>query len=281
MTNEILAIKFQNGDESVFEKLYNKNKAFIRSIAIDVASSFNCYKTINDSKKMTDYTKNLLAELQCVGDLAFYSVLKSGKYNPEQAQLTTYIYPFIKGEMFRFMESNIGVLSLSADEMDKIWKSQKMYFVEEKSYDDIAKALHISRENVISYVSYNTHFLSVYELLPEDSEDDPFDLISNYDESTSPDKIVYRKICIELFKELFDDLSSKDKAIIGESYGVFGYSKTKLEHIAIKERMKIDGVVKARTAAIERLKKKYPESKLYLWRKIYWAVTEEAAKGPM
>ena len=98
--------------------------------------------------------------------------------------------------------------------------------------------------------------------------------------SVSPDIIVYRKICVELFKELFDSLLDKDKDILGHCYGVFGYKKKRLEFIALEERMKVDGVIKARKAAIERLQKMYPESKLYLWRKIYWTVMDEALHGP-
>lgn len=83
------------------------------------------------------------------------------------------------------------------------------------------------------------------------------------------------------FLEWLNSLLDKDKDILGHCYGVFGYKKKKLEFIALEERMKVDGVIKARKAAIERLQKKYPESKLYLWRKIYWTVMDEAMKGPM
>ena len=280
MTNEELMIEFQNGDDSALDKLYLKNQSFIRSIAVDVATSFNCYKKNEDSGKVTDYTKHILDELQCVGDLAFVSVLKNEKYDPVRGMLTTYLHPHIRGAMFRFMEENVGVISLSSTDMENIWKAQKMYYTEDKSYEEIAETLHIPIKNVISHISYNTHFMSIYEILPEDSDDDPFDIISADTNSVSPDIIVYRKICVELFKELFDSLLDKDKDILGHCYGVFGYKKKKLEFIALEERMKVDGVIKARKAAIERLQKKYPESKLYLWRKIYWTVMDEALHGP-
>ena len=43
MTNEELILKFYDGDETILEKLYNKNIGFIRSIAKEVAVNFNCY----------------------------------------------------------------------------------------------------------------------------------------------------------------------------------------------------------------------------------------------
>ena len=62
MTNEELMIEFQNGNDSALDKLYLKNQSFIRSIAVDVATSFNCYKKQEDSGKVTDYTKHILDE---------------------------------------------------------------------------------------------------------------------------------------------------------------------------------------------------------------------------
>ena len=64
MTNEELMIEFQNGDDSALDKLYLKNQSFICSIAVDVATSFNCYKKQEASGKVTDYTKHILDELQ-------------------------------------------------------------------------------------------------------------------------------------------------------------------------------------------------------------------------
>ena len=73
-------------------------------------------------------------------------------------------------------------------------------------------------------------------------------------------------------KELFDSLSEKDRAILGHVFGVFGYEKKTLDEIACEEMMKPDGVEKAKKAALKRLKKKYPDSKLKLWQDIYKAV---------
>jgi DNA-directed RNA polymerase sigma subunit (sigma70/sigma32) len=91
-------------------------------------------------------------------------------------------------------------------------------------------------------------------------------------EHKSLEKLVNRKICIELLKEMFDSLSEKDKAILGHVFGVFGYEKKTLDEIAFEEMMKIDGVEKAKNAALKRLKKKYPNSKLHDWKDIYKAV---------
>ena len=46
MTNEELILKFYDGDETILEKLYNKNIGFILSIAKEVAANFNCYNKV-------------------------------------------------------------------------------------------------------------------------------------------------------------------------------------------------------------------------------------------
>ena len=64
MTNEELILKFYDGDETILEKLYNKNIGFIRSIAKEVAVSFNCYnKSAGHPNKLTAQSKYVVNEL--------------------------------------------------------------------------------------------------------------------------------------------------------------------------------------------------------------------------
>lgn len=90
--------------------------------------------------------------------------------------------------------------------------------------------------------------------------------------SDAADGIAYRNICLELLYEMFMDLPEKDRDILGRSAGIFGYKRQKLQEIALEEILTEDGVVKARKAAIQRLKDSYHGSKLELWRKVYWLV---------
>lgn len=280
-TNEELLEQYLSGDESAFEKLYLQIKDYIRDIAITVTKNFGSYKLDKDSGKISNYTELTIEELQSIGTTELFYQLQHGNYDPEKAKLTTYITPFIKSAMYDFMSQNVGAFSISKHTMAKIRKIQRMYYTENKSPEDIAKELDIKLSNVNDYINYNTHSLSVHDLLPEDSEDDPYDYLLIEDLSMSVDRIVYHKICIELLHELFEELSAKDKFVLQHTYGLFGEKKYTLEEIGLRLTMRPDGVEKARHAAEKRLREKYQDSKLHLWRIIHRVVMDEAMKGPM
>ena len=82
-----------------------------------------------------------------------------------------------------------------------------------------------------------------------------------------------------MLHEIFETLSRKDKTLIGKSFGVFGYRKTRLDDIALEQIMKVDGVIKARDKALEKLRQKYEGSNLQFWRTVYKAVMREAEKA--
>lgn len=92
------------------------------------------------------------------------------------------------------------------------------------------------------------------------------------------DRIVYRKICLELLKELFESLPKKDKHILGHSYGLFGYKQKGLDALSLEQMMTVDGIIKARKAALRKMKENYSYSKLRLWKKVYRTVMREAEK---
>ncbi len=280
-TNEELLEQYLCGNNSAFDELYIQSKDYIRDIAIGIAKKFNVYKLNQESGKISNYTELMLEELQSIGATEFFYQLQHGNYDPDKAKLTTYITPFIKSVMYDFMSQNVGAFSISKHTMAKIRKIQRMYYTENKSPEDIAKELNIKLSNVNDYINYNTHSLSVHDLLPEDSDDDPYDYLLIEDLSMSVDRIVYHKICIELLHELFEDLSAKDKFVLQHTYGLFGEKKYTLDEIALRLTMRVDGVEKARHAAEKRLREKYQDSKLHLWRIVHRVVMEEAMKGSM
>lgn len=279
-TNEELLEQYLTGDESAFEKLYNQVKDYIRDMAIETAKKFNAYKSDKASGNISNYTELMLEELQSVGTTELFYQLQHGNYDLKKAKLTTYLTPFIKSAMYDFMSQNIGSFSLSKHTMAKIRKIQRMYYAENKSPEDIAEELNIKLCDVNGYISYNTHSLSVYDLLPEDSDDDPYDYLEITDLSVSVDKIVYHKICIELLHELFEELSAKDKFVLSHTYGLFGEKKYTLDEIGLRLTMRPDGVEKARHAAEKRLRENYRGSKLQLWRIVHRVVADEVLHGP-
>lgn len=253
MTNEEMIQKYYDGDESMLEKLYNKNIGFIHSIAKESAAAFNCFnKNENRPQELTVYTMEILSDLDSEGALAFFDCVQSRKYDATKAKLTTYLYPHIKGAMYRWLEKNVGAVSLSKHDMNTIRKVQKMYYEDYKEVAEIADELKLSETTVEKYINYNTHSLSVEGIVPDNSDGIIEPLLSE-ETSTSTDNLIQQKLCLELLEKQFNKLTEKDKYILGHSMGVFGYEKKTLDEIALVEMMTIDGVIKARKSIIKKL----------------------------
>ena len=197
MTNEELYRQYLSGDTEAFEQLYLQMQGFIAFVAKDAAQSFGC----------TD--KEILDELCAEGALELCERLSVGAYDEDRGKLTTYLHPFLRGKMYRYLEANLGAAVLPKDEMQRVKQAQRLH-----------------KE----------------ELLPLD--------------------------------EVAQTLSAKDRAILGHTYGVFGYEKLSADELGLREMLSPDGVTKARKAALERLRSRYPGSGLYLWRDVYHALKD-------
>ena len=197
MTNEELYRQYLSGDTEAFEQLYLQMQGFIASVAKDAAQSFGCSD------------KETLDELCAEGALELCERLSVGAYDENRGKLTTYLHPFLRGKMYRYLEANLGAAVLPKDEMQRLKQSQRLH-----------------KE----------------ELLPLD--------------------------------EVAQTLSAKDRAILGHTYGVFGYEKLSADELGLREMLSPDGVTKARKAALERLRSRYPGSGLLLWRDVYHALKD-------
>ena len=197
MTNEELYRQYLSGDTEAFEQLYLQMQGFIASVAKDAAQSFGCSD------------KETLDELCAEGALELCECLSIGVYDEDRGKLTTYLHPFLRGKMYRYLEANLGAAALPRDEMQRVKQAQRLH-----------------KE----------------ELLPLD--------------------------------EVAQTLSAKDRAILGHTYGVFGYEKLSTDELVLREMLSPDGVTKARKAALERLRSRYPGSGLHLWRDVYHALKD-------
>ena len=270
MTNEELIRRYYDGDESALEKLYHRNCGLIRNIAKETAGEFNCLKMdTNHPEEYSSYTKTILDDLCGEGVLELLTRVQSREYDESRAMFTTYLYPHLKGRMTRWLEQNIGNLALSKDEMAAVRQAQKLYHSDWLDTDEVAEEMGISKARASRYIRYNTHFLGVYDLVPEDYDGDPFERLMPGKLSVPAEQIVYRKVCIELLQELFDALPKKDRDILGKFYGIFGFQKTPLKEIGMYHMMKESAVIKAKDRAIKKLEKAYPGSKLQLWKTVH------------
>ena len=270
MTNEQLIRQYYDGDETALEKLYHKNLGLIRGIAKETAEAFNCLMTdSHHPNQCSAYTKTILDDLCGEGALEFLARIQSREYDQNRAALTTYLYPHLRGRMTRWLEQNIGCMALSKDEMSAVRQAQRLYHVAWKDTSEIAEELGIPEARVSRYVRYNTHFLGVHDLVPESYDGDPYEWLMPGMLSVSAEQAVYRKVCIELLRELFDTLPKKDRDILGKSYGVFGYPEATLKEIGMYHMMKESAVEKAKNRAVEKLRESYSGSRLQVWRTVH------------
>ena len=182
--------------------------------------------------------------------------------------------------MYRWMECNLGVLFFDPEDMAELRKAQQLYYDTGKEPEEIAKELGIPIEDVARHIGYNTHFLSVYDLVPfEEGEPyDPYERLMLNKSTTPTDRIVYHKLCLEYLKELFEALPKKDREILGHSFALFGYKHIDLDELCLEHMMKPDGIIMARKAAVRKMREKYPESSLRLWKLVYRTVMREAER---
>ena len=270
MTNEELVRRYYDGDEAALEKLYHKNLGLIRSIAKETAADFSCL-TVDEHhpNQFSAYTKTILDDLCGEGALEFLARIQSREYDQNCAALTTYLYPHLKGRMTRWLEQNIGCMALSREEMAAVRQAQRLYHVAWKNTGEIAEELGIPEARVSRYVRYNTHFLGVHDLVPEGYDGDPYERLMPGTLTASAEQAVYRKVCIELLRELFDTLPKKDRDILGKTCVVFGYSEASLKEIGMYHMMKESAVEKAKSRAVEKLREAYPGSRLQVWRAVH------------
>ena len=116
---------------------------FVRAIAIETLERFNC--------RRDDMLDDLCAE----GAVEFCERIQCGNYDESRGRLTTYLHPFLRGRMYRYMEANLGVMALSKDEMQRVRSAQQLYYDTGKSTEEIAAQLGVSENAAAKAIAYN------------------------------------------------------------------------------------------------------------------------------
>lgn len=108
MTNEeLIRNYYAEHDEDALAQLYEQNMDLFWSIAWKSAKTFGCAES------------EVLDDLVSEGVLAFSEVIYRGGYDETKGKLTTYVYPFIKGAMYRWLEKNAGPAALSYEDLEE------------------------------------------------------------------------------------------------------------------------------------------------------------------
>ncbi len=228
MTNEELLQRHMDGDASALEQLYEQNIGLIKRIAERCLIDFGYLPSDKkSSERAAPVAEDLRQELFSEGTLAFCEQVYSGTYDPSRGKLTTYLYPHIRGAMYRWLEQHQNEC---------------------------------------------THTISISDLISDVKNDEPIEFVDK--QSLPVDRIVYKKICLELLRELFDRLGDKDRSVLGHFFGVYGYRRYSLDELGLKEMLTTDGVIKARKAALLHLRGLYKESCLRSWKIAYRLLSE-------
>ena len=141
MTNEELYRQYLSGDTEAFEQLYLQMQGFIASVAKDAAQSFGCSD------------KETLDELCAEGALELCECLSIGVYDEDRGKLTTYLHPFLRGKMYRYLEANLGAAALPRDEMQRVKQAQRLHKEELLPLDEVAQTLSAKDRAILGHTS--------------------------------------------------------------------------------------------------------------------------------
>lgn len=188
------------------EKSYLENQSFIEACARKLCGTFHC--------------EHLLEDLISVGTLAFLEHFPD--YDETAgAKLTTYLYPFINGDMRREIEASLGPLHIpkraferegapAGFSLEELWESEQL------AGKKIEPRLMQKAEPV---------------------------------QKAATNKVILDAIGVE-----FQTLSFKEREILGGRLGLFGYPKRTLAYLAEEFQLTEDGVFKAYRRAMEKLR---------------------------
>lgn len=253
MTNEDLLERIANGDEAALAKLCLMNTGLVKDRARLIARQYHCLRQTKYGG-LSDYAKETLSELESVGKLVLVECVRTGGYDSEKGRFTTYITPFLDGAMRRHLECSMGTLSLDRDSMGLVRKAQRLYYQEGNEPREICAPLGLSLRTVLRAIAYPTHFFSVYDLQNPEDDGDIFERLAVSRLSGSAEDAVIRMVTMECLREEFLRLSKKEQDILGRCFGVYGYHKSELREIAMRNRMKESGVEKSKDQAVKRLR---------------------------
>ena len=266
MSDQELLDRIAQGDQAALVELCDSYAELIRKRAQWIARQYNCLRPSNRGG-WSDYTKEALSGVESVGMLALIECARMGGCDRTKGTFGTYIVPFMDGAMRRHLESSMGTLSLDRDSMGLVRKAQMLYHRDGKEMSEIAEELGITLAEVARAVAYPTHFFSVYDLPIPEEDGDIFEYLMSDRMSVSAEEIALRVLTMKSLREQFQSLSKRAQDILGRSFGVFGYTKTDLREIAIRNRLREDGVEKAKKQALKKLRERCLDSTAWKLRK--------------
>ena len=204
MSNEELMERFYDGDEKAPDKLYSHNVAYIHSLVKEILHKYEQYISVDVERK----------ELFQIASIEFIERIKKKEYDAEKGTLLTYITPYLKASMREYIGQNSSLFKMSGKTFMLIAKCRALnrkWLTDE----EIACRLGITPQLVRAYLNFSFYHSVIVN---GDTEE-----IGSVSECTlaakerHPDDIVYRKWCRIYTRELFEQLSKREKYVISMS----------------------------------------------------------------
>ena len=279
MKNEEMIQRYYDGDEKMLTELYKQNRGFIYSI---VNQTVKKYDALIPFKDRTKNHKCLDKDLLQVASTVFCQRLIKRKYRLGENKYLTYITPVMKGKMAEYIRINSSFVNMSNEPFYNILKSKRLAAVMWKTDEEIAEELGVSKSAVKKYREFQFGYVPLiieFSDAPKERAEEVGCITEEIvrAHSTPPDRIVYRKICSELLRELCCILPRMDMDILFMSYGIYGHEQ--LNDTEISDLMLMDKktVGKRRSNALQVLRDKYSGSR-YMIFKMLWKRLDEACK---
>ena len=263
MSNEELLEQISNGDKAALAKLCMMNTGLVKDRTWFIARQYHCLRQTKHGG-LSDYAKETLSELESVGKLALVECARAGSYDAGKGQFTTYVIPFLDGAMRRHLECSMGTLALDRDSMGLVRKAQHLYHQEGRELHEICGFLGVSFRAAARAIDYPTHFFSVYDLQGPEDNGDIFERLAANRLSSSAEDAVLHTLTAECLREEFLQLSKKDQDILGRYFGAYGFPKSSLQEIAMRNRLRESGVEKAKDQALNHLRDRCRDS--FAWK---------------
>lgn len=164
------------------------------------------------------HCEQLREDLISTGALAVLTY--ADRYSPNgEATLSTFLYPYIIGAMKRELENSLYPVSLSKREFEALRVQGYLYFLSlDEQYDDNGEPV-----------------------------------VQIGDVRADVEQIVLHQIYLEVLEKEFDNLSFKEREILGGFFGVFGYEQRTLADLGEQFDLTENAAAKAKDKTLKKL----------------------------
>ena len=185
------------------------------------------------------HCKQLREDLVSAGTLAILTY--ADRYNPgSEATLSTFLYPYIIGTMKRELENSLYPVSLSKREFETL--------------------------RVQGYLSFSS--------LDEQYDDNGEPVVQIKDARVDVEQIVLHQIYLEVLEKEFDNLSFKEREILGGFFGAFGHERRTLADLGVQFNLTENAAAKAKDNSLNKLTEACFSGEIGVWLSARKAVRE-------